>query len=269
MNVGKLVRLNRLFSHSSGRLFSVAVDHFSGYQEGLPVSLREIEMTLASIVAETPDAVTMHIGVALNAWKPFAGRVPLILQSVIGRPDDTIYQQIALPEDAVRVGADGFAVATYVRGKTEGQYLRLLADSVREAARFEMPVICHIYPRRFSDVGAVVSYEPEDIGWAVHCAVECGADVIKVPYCGEVSAYAEIVRSAPVPVVAAGGPRQDSLLAALGMIREVIESGARGATVGRNVWGFESIATAIRAFKAVIHDGEAPERALGAASRER
>jgi len=32
MNTGKLVRLNRLFSHSSGRLCSVAIDHFITYQ---------------------------------------------------------------------------------------------------------------------------------------------------------------------------------------------------------------------------------------------
>ena len=43
MNVGKLVRMNRLFSHASGRLCSVAVDHFIGYGQGLPAGLRHIE----------------------------------------------------------------------------------------------------------------------------------------------------------------------------------------------------------------------------------
>ena len=42
MNVGKLVRMNRIFSHSSGRLCSVAVDHFIGYGHGLPDGLRRI-----------------------------------------------------------------------------------------------------------------------------------------------------------------------------------------------------------------------------------
>lgn len=266
MNIGKQVRLNRLFAHPEGRFFSVAVDHFSGYQEGLPDSLRDISRTVAAVVAGEPDALTMHIGIAMNVWAPYAGKVPLILQSIIGRPDDTVYQQIASPEDAVRVGADGFAVATYVRGSTEGTYLRLLAESVRQAAKVEMPLVCHIYPRKLTDRGMVISFEAEDIEWAVHCAVECGADVIKVPYCGEVASYAEIVKHAPVPVVAAGGPRQSTLLDALKMAHEVVESGARGAVVGRNVWGFDRIPDTIHAFKAVIHDGASPEEALRIAS---
>ena len=72
MNTGKLVRLNRIFSHPSGRLCSVAVDHFIGYGQGLPDGLRHIKTTLAAIVAGQPDAVTMHKGIAASAWGPLA-----------------------------------------------------------------------------------------------------------------------------------------------------------------------------------------------------
>lgn len=48
------------------------------------------------------------------------------------------------------------------------------------------------------------------------------------------------------------------------MMAQVVSSGARGATIGRNVWGLEDITGAVRAFKAVIHDGMAPEQALAA-----
>src|SRR5262245_58389560 len=119
MNVGKLVRLNRIFSHSSGRLCSVAVDHFIGYGHGLPDGLRRIEPMLEAIDAGRPDAVTMHKGIAASAWAPFAGRIPMILQSTTARPDETAREQMATPEDAVRLGADGFAVAAFVRGATE------------------------------------------------------------------------------------------------------------------------------------------------------
>jgi class I fructose-bisphosphate aldolase len=262
VNVGKRIRLNRLFAHKSGKFFSVAVDHFSGYSLGLPPSLQKMTATLAQIVEGGPDAVTMHIGVACNAWVPYAGSIPLILQSTIGRPDDSQYEVLVTPEDAVRVGADGYAIAVYVRGRTEGEYLGVLAAQVKTASRFEMPVICHIYPRSFTDKGVEISFTPEDIAWAVHCAFECGADVIKVPYCGNERAYAEIVADCPVPVVAAGGPQQENLASALTMIRDVIRSGAKGATVGRNVWGFEGIAKSIGAFKAVVHDGVSPAEAL-------
>ena len=169
--------------------------------------------------------------------------------------------QIATPEDAVRLGADAIAVVAFVRGATEASYLRTVAEYVREADRLSLPVICHIYPREFSN-GPRISFAPEDIAWAVRCAVEVGVDVVKTPYCGDVKAYADIIADCPVPLVAAGGPKSGTLEAALAMMAEVVESGARGATIGRNVWGFQDITAAVRAFKAVIHDRKSAQEAL-------
>jgi len=262
MNVGKKVRLNRLFSHPSGRMFAVAVDHFINYRlDTLPAGLRNISRTLELIAAGQPDAVTMHRGLAVSAWQPYAGKIPFILQSSLLRPDDCFHEQIADPEDAVRLGADAFAVATFVRGPSEGHYLKTLADCVKAAARFEMPVITHIYPRKFgADVS--ISFEPEDVAWAVRCALECGVDVIKVPYCNDLPAYAQIVSECPLPIVAAGGPKADSFEAALTMLQDVVNSGAKGATVGRNVWGLPQITEAVIAVKAVIHGAKNPRDAM-------
>jgi class I fructose-bisphosphate aldolase len=136
-----------------------------------------------------------------------------------------------------------------------------VADCVREAARYELPVICHIYPRDLSDV-PTVSFSPEDVAWAVRCAVETGVDVVKVPYCGDVKAFSQIVKDCPIPLVAAGGPQTDTIEVAFAAIADVVASGARGATIGRNIWGFSHIAAAVRAFKAVIHDDATPQQAL-------
>jgi len=261
VNIGKLVRLNRLFAHPSGRFCSTAVDHFIGYEQGLPEGLRDFQTTLKAIVSAGPDAVTMHKGIALSAWGPYAGKVPLILQSMIARVDDSSCEALATPEDAVRLGADAFAVAVFLRGSSEGAHLRIVADFVRQAAAYEMPVVCHVYPRDFT-AEPKVSYRPEDIAWAVRCAVETGVDVVKVPYCGDVEAYAQIVKECPLPVVAAGGPKADTLEKALVMMSEVVRSGARGATIGRNIWGFPNISGALMAFKAVIHDMKLPQDAL-------
>jgi class I fructose-bisphosphate aldolase len=265
MNTGKLVRLNRLFGHPSGKLCSVAVDHFIGYGDGLPVGLRRIKSTLAAVMAGQPDAVTMHKGIASSAWAPYAGRVPFILQSMAARLDDTACEVLATPEEAIRLGADAFAVAVFLRGATEAARLRFIADAVRQAAQYEMPVICHVYPRDFSGPTPTVSYAPDDIAWVVRCAVEVGADVVKVPYCGDVSAYAQIIDECPVPVVAAGGPKTSTFISALEMMGDVMRAGARGATIGRNIWGFEHITAAVKAFRAVIHDGQTAAQAAQAA----
>lgn len=259
MGLGKKIRLNRIFSHPSGRLCSVAVDHFMVYNIGLPSGLRHIKDTLSSIMLAEPDAVTMHKGMAAALWGKYAGKVPLILQSSGVRPDDTAIEQFATVEDAVRLGADAVAVVAFVRGKSEAMFLRAVADTVREGARLEMPIICHVYPR---DGNLNIIYTPEDIAWAVRCIAEVGADVVKTPYCGDKSAHEQITADCPVPLVAAGGPKTDTLRDALQLMADACSVGVRGGTIGRNIWGDTNISGALRAYKAVIHDGKRADDAL-------
>lgn len=253
MSLGKQIRLNRLFAHASGRLCGVAVDHFGSYGlEQLPAGLRTISKTVRALVAAEPDSITMHKGIAMQVWPEHAGKLPMILQSTIMRVDDSVYEIIAEPEDAVRLGADGFAVAAFLRGASEGRNIKAIAQVVRQAARWDMPVISHVYPRKF-DGQVRVSFAAEDIAWAVRCALEAGSDVIKVPYCNDVKAYAQIVRECPVPVVAAGGPKTETHEQLLTMLRDIVKSGARGAVVGRNVWGTSQVTQSLLDLKAVIH----------------
>ncbi len=268
MNLGKSIRMNRLFSHPSGRFCTIAVDHFMGYGEGLPAGLRSIKATVAAIVAAKPDAVTMHKGIAASVWGPYAGQIPFILQSSLAKVDDMASEQIADPEDAVRLGAEAIAVAAFIRGKNEADHLRKVSDCVKAAVRYDLPVICHIYPRTYVDGVWAVSFKPEDIAWAVRCAVEVGVDIVKTPYCGDVKSYAQIVDECPVPLVAAGGPQTKDLATALQMMLEVVQGGGRGATIGRNVWGFDHITQSVQAFKSVIHDMTPPQEALRLAGIE-
>ncbi len=263
MHLGKRIRLQRIFSHSSGKLCSVAVDHFLGYQTGLPVGLTNVPRTISQLVAGRPDAISMLKGMAMNCWAPHAGVIPLIVSSVCFTPDDATIEQIANPEEALMLGADALAVAIGVRGPKEGKYLKILATAVEQASRLNFPVIAHIYPRDFSGVPKIV-HDPENIMWAVRCGIECGADVIKVPFTGDVESYREIIQTSPVPVVVAGGPRAESLQRALELVEMAMAAGARGATIGRNIWSEADPTRAVRAFKAVIHDGAAPKAALGA-----
>jgi class I fructose-bisphosphate aldolase len=263
MGLGKEIRLKRLFAHSSGRLCSIAVDHFVGYQEGMPEGLRDLPATLAKIVAGRPDAVTMQLGVATGCWPAHAGKVPLVIQSLMGRPDDTCDEVLATPEDAVRLGADAFAACAFVRGRTEDKHVRRVADFVRQARPWDMPVILHVYPRRFHADGSVeIVYDPENIAWAVRCGIEVGVDVIKVPYCGDVESFRQIIQACPVPIVAAGGPKAATLKDALSMAADIVRSGARGMTIGRNVWGIGEITKAVLAFKAVVHEQADPQKAM-------
>ncbi len=264
MHLAKLTRLNRIFAHPSKRLCSVAVDHFIGYQRGLPHGLVNLPQTMKKIVEGKPDAITMFKGVAKAVWEPYAGAIPLIIQSVCFTADDAVIECLTNPEEVLALGADAIAVSLGVRGPNEGKFLKILADMVCQADKINLPVIAHIYPRDFSKTPTVV-YDHDNIMWAVRCGIECGADVIKVPFTGSVESYREIIATSPVPIVAAGGPRCETVASALEMMTKVIASGARGGTIGRNLWGTENPTLTLCAFRAVIHEGKDAAAALQSA----
>lgn len=263
MGLGRAVRLGRIFSHPSGRLCSIAVDHFFAYQKSMPSGLENMPATLEAIVAGRPDSITMQKGTALSCWRPHAGKVPMILQSFLGRFEDSLDDLIALPEDAVRLGADAYATCAFVRGTSEVPHLARVAKMLREAHTWDMPLVLHIYPRLIgADGKPSISHAPEDVAWAVRCAMEVGVDLIKVPYTGDPVTYRQAIGHCPIPVVAAGGPKADTVEAALTMAAAVVSAGARGMTIGRNVWGFPNVTQTVRALNAVIHDGTTAADAL-------
>ncbi len=150
MGLGTDVRLKRIFSHPTGRLFGVAADHFASYGNFPKGSgLQDLGAAIDRLVAANPDSVTLNVGAAKNYWGPHAGRAALIVETGMFAADDHMREIWAQPEDAARLGADAVAVAIGVRGPNEGEYIRRLAETVRKAERLELPVFAHIYPRNF------------------------------------------------------------------------------------------------------------------------
>ena len=192
------------------------------------------------------------------------GQIPLIVQSGCFTADDRIIETVTDPEECVRLGADAIAIAIGIFGPHEGRFIKMLMDQVTKAAKYDLPVIAHIYPLDFSGPTPKIVFDPEGIMWAARIGIEAGVDVIKVGYTGDVNSFKEVVESSPVPVVAAGGPKSINLRAALSSMAEVIQAGGRGATIGRNVWGVAMVAKAVRAFKAVMLEGQSVDAALAA-----
>ena len=248
-SLGKEIRLKRIFSHASGRILTVAVDHLINYPVGLPQGLRTMGSTIAQIAAGQPNAITMNKGIAARFMGPHAGQVPLIVQSMALRPDEDDFADTATVEEVVALGADAIAVAMFVHCDMEIAYIRQLSEVIRQAERYGLPVIPHIYPLSSGSEHHTVTHDAEDIFYAVRMGLEQGADVIKVPYTGDIASFRDIVAVTPVPVVAAGGPQCNTLDDAVRMARDVAQSGAAGATIGRNVWGFDDIPGAIARLK--------------------
>jgi len=264
MGLGLAVRMSRLFSHPSGNLFGAAVDHFVGYGDVTVGGLADLPTAISKIMDASPDSVTAQVGTARHIWPHYAGKAALIVQAGCFVVDDRISQLVATPETAVRYGADALAVAIPVRGQTEGGYIKWLTDSVEAAARYEMPIVAHIYPRDYSEDVKIV-FTPEEIAYAVRIGIETGVDVIKVGYPDDFEAFKDIVASCPVPIVIAGGPKTPTLHAALVQTSDAMRAGAKGAVVGRNLWGAADPEKTALAYKSVIHDGLSAGEAIKSA----
>lgn len=250
--LGKSVRMNRILGCDGRRVLTVAVDHLINYPVGLPAGLRTIETTLAQLVEGRADAVTMNKGAALRLMAPHAGRIPLIIQSMALRPGESEFADTATVEEVVGLGADAIAVAMFVHDPLEFRYIRHLSAVVRASEPFGLPVIPHIYPVSSGSEKHAIVHDPEHVYYAARMGFEMGADIIKVPYTGDVESFRDIAAQIPAPIVAAGGPQCATLKAAAKMMSEIGRAGARGATVGRNVWGFEDIPRAIAVLKEAL-----------------
>ena len=90
----------------------------------------------------------MHKGIAEKCFARFAGKVPLVLKLTtfgVYHFDEDI--QVADVEEALCMGADAVSVGCIVGGDNQNRQLEQLGRITREAHKYGMPVISHIYPR--------------------------------------------------------------------------------------------------------------------------
>ena len=75
--------------------------------------------------------------------------------------------------------------------------------------------------------------------------------------------FEAVVGAAMVPVVVAGGKRLDSARDAFALASDAVTAGAAGIDFGRNVWQSAHPVATIQALRAVVHDGQGVDDALG------
>jgi putative autoinducer-2 (AI-2) aldolase len=81
---------------------------------------------------------------------------------------------------------------------------------------------------------------------------------VKTYYCED---FEKIVKSCPVPVVIAGGPKLETEMDAVKLAHDAIQSGASGVDMGRNIWQSENSLGMIKAIAAIVHKGASVKEA--------
>jgi class I fructose-bisphosphate aldolase len=260
--LGKAVRLQRMQNPASGRIFTVAIDHAPSY--GVLDGIENIQAVVDQVARAGPDAMVMMKGTAERCFRPYAGRVALMLKcSTLSpfHPERDVW--VAQVADALRLGADGIAMALTVGSTQQPVLLSNLAALVREAERAGLPVVVHAYPN-----GELVPpgerYSVERVGYAARLAMELGVDIVKTFYTGSPETFAQVIEmAAPALVVAAGGPRLETDADVLRMAYDVVQAGAAGITFGRNIWQSGHARGMIQALKHILHEDGSVDEAMG------
>ena len=253
-HTGKRLRLKRILP--GGRTLIVPMDH--GVSSGPVAGLEDVRRAVAAVRDGGANAIVVHKGLVDRVSEVLNGGPALLVHLSASTGLSTEKDRkvlVGTAEEAVALGADGVSVHVNVGGRHDAEMLRDLGAMARDCARLGMPLLVMAYPRgeNVKDGFAV-----DVVRHVARVAAELGADVVKCPYTGDPETFREVVRSCPVPVVIAGGPRMDSDAAVLEMVRGAMAAGAAGASIGRNIFQHADPAAISRAIADVIFAADAP-----------
>ncbi|MCX6659273.1 MAG: aldolase [Candidatus Bathyarchaeota archaeon] len=245
------VALNEFLTNNRGIL--LAYDH--GIEHG-PTDFNEFSVDPQFIMDLASKAgfngLVLQKGLA---EKYYDGRIPMILK-LNGKTNlvhgDPVSRQICSVEEAVSLHAKAVGYTIYPGSIHESIMFREFGKIQVEAHKRDLPVITWIYPRgkniKDDTSSDVVSY-------AARIGLEIGSDAVKIKYSGTVDSFRWAVKAAGrARVFMSGGPLANSEKDFLRQVREVMEAGATGVAVGRNVWQSKNPLKMSEALKRIIID---------------
>jgi len=163
-------------------------------------------------------------------------KVPLIVK-LNGKTNlfkgEPISRQLCTVEEAVKLGAKAVGYTIYIGSDYEDEMLQEFSKIEKQAHSKGLPIITWIYPRGKSIKGKA---KKELMAYSARIGLEIGADIIKIQYNGNLKDLKWAVKSAgKTKIVIAGGIKKGEK-EFLKQVKEIMQAGAIGLAVGRNVW---------------------------------
>lgn len=250
MLLGKAVRLERILNRNTHRSIIVPMDH--GVTVGPIDGLIDMREAVNQVAEGGANAVLMHKGLPRCSHRGRGRDVGLIIHlsaSTALSPYPNAKILVATVEDALKLGADGVSLHVNLGDETERHMLEHFGEVTSKAAEWGMPVLAMVYAR-----GPKIKNE-YDADVVRHCArvgTELGADVVKVPYTGDVDSFARVVEACCIPVVIAGGPKMDNDRDLIQMAHDSVQAGGSGLSIGRNIFQHRQPARIVQALHGIV-----------------
>lgn len=250
---GKERRLGRLLKGPDRRCLMVPLDH--GPWLGPIQGIDRPRVIVQKVLDGGANALLVSPGVTRTIQPIMEPDVGIVLRVSITlglAPEARQETPVATVETALCLDADAVAVSIFFGRGGEVETMRYLGRLAEECNRYGMPVLAEMMPTMEQ------AYDSTAIAHAARIGFEMGADLIKTNYCGDIKSFKDIVASSPVPIVVAGGPRNDNGEdGTLQMVREIVEAGAAGVAIGRRVWQAEDPEATVRQMaKILFPDGK-------------
>jgi len=246
IGLGKSYRFRNIFSRNNKALI-VAMDHgmVGNFQK-----LEDMILMVEKVVEGGADALLVTPGAAKYLIRRLKKRIPLVLSI----PYDPKYIELA-----VKLDADAVKTTYFGPVPLDWKTMHEIWTVSCAADEWGMPYMVEIVP---CDADGKTIYDIEKIKQAARIGAELGGDIVKTAYVGPPSKYVEVVKASFVPITVMGGPKMESVKDALVMLKEAVEAGASGGTIGRNIWQHEAPDKVVRAMVSILHEGKDVEEAL-------
>ena len=256
MVFGRDIRLSRILKND--RMLCIPMDH--GISNGPIPGLENIHSVIYQCEKAGLTCVLVNKGIIKTL--PRAIDIGLIVHlsgstSIGPAPNRKVL--MGTVEEALRLGADAVSVHINIGAKEEPEMLYNLGMISDKCDEWNIPLIAMMYPR-----GETIKnqYDPEIVAHTARIGAEAGADIVKSVYTGEVNSFRKVVKSCPVPIVIAGGPKAKTDKDIVEMCFGAMEAGAKGVTFGRNIFQHRNPPAIIHALSNIILGGKSPKEVL-------
>ena len=247
---GKDIRLNRIMSH--GKAVIIPMDH--GTTVGPIPGLIDMNHTVSEVDRGGATAVVLHKGIMRHLSAPTSCGIIMHLSAstmVAQDPDRKVL--VGTVQEAVRRGADAVSVHVNIGGTPgEPSMLEAIGTVADQCDEHQMPLLAMMYPRGPNIPEAL---HAESVALAARVGAELGADIVKTVYTGDIDTFRAVVRSCPVPIVIAGGPKCSTDLELLRRVEDAMTAGAAGVSLGRNAFQHENPRELVHALRNIIVEG--------------
>lgn len=225
----------------NGKVMLLAYDQ--GMEHG-PVDFNEKSVDPAYIMKIAQNGnftgVVFQEGIAAKYYKKESG-IPLIVKlngKTSFQGEEPLSLQLCTVKKAAEMGAIGVGYTIYVGSQFEEQMMVEFSRIEDEAHELGMIVIAWMYPRGKKVAGR--ENDRDVVAYGARLALEMNADFVKVPYTGDPESFAWTVRAAGKTGVLAQGGKKVDWVNLEEEIGGVMQAGAAGIAIGRNVWQDEN-----------------------------